>query len=190
MGLLRGIATGRWFEELLPSERLYVEKLGKEANLCLSYPKTIDKAHSEALNKPDLVQFFERVAQDSAISTIPAALKFACDESWIDNKGKKIKVWHDFGKKPISKLPKLSDGHITLLQGVAADGSKMKPHLILDLVSFPMELDELKEHFTFSGSTIGWQTRQLFLEWVKVSFIPHLKKVTSIFPVALLLSHS
>lgn len=67
--------------------------------------------------------------------------------------------------------------HITIGSLVFADGSALKPLLILPLQSFPAsELIDYVDSFSWSGQGAGWITREIFKDFIEKVFIPKIQE--------------
>ena len=63
--------------------------------------------------------------------------------------------------------------HITLILGVCADGTHVKPTAILPLKTFPKDCWSVVDAFNWAGQSEGWIDRQIFEDWIELVFIPH-----------------
>ncbi len=98
------------------------------------------------------------------------------DETWISSRQKKVRV---LIPREWSTAPQLVDDektmHITLVFCICADGTSTPQTVILPTIKyFPSDLDSFKTGMAFSSSTSGWITAEIFADWVKKVFIPHI----------------
>lgn len=65
--------------------------------------------------------------------------------------------------------------HISILITIAADGTYIKPLVIVPLVYLPDKADTLLEFYDFAGQSSGWMTKTIFEQWTVESFVLHVK---------------
>lgn len=70
-----------------------------------------------------------------------------------------------------------NDAHITLIMCVGADGTAMKPTVVLPLKTFPANCLDIVDAYCWSGHHAGWITEETFADWVEKIFIPHISSI-------------
>lgn len=80
-------------------------------------------------------------------------------------------------RKAVKKSTAQFSHHITLVTCIAADASPPpKPAIILPLVNYPPLSKEVTEYFEVAGSENGWIDINLWSQWIRETFIPHVSK--------------
>lgn len=75
--------------------------------------------------------------------------------------------------RPIKIIDK-TDEHLTFGLAIFADGSYMNPLLIVPKVNCPPMPDNCKQFYRITGSSTGWITRDIFVNWVQKELIPEI----------------
>lgn len=115
-----------------------------------------------------------KATKEARPTEVRRQLTFNMDETMLDSTSKKIRVLIPSDSVPVRISSNESEGmHITLVFCIAADGSHVKPSLILPLKTFPISLADFADHFHWAGQSSGWITAEIFKFWVLNSFIPH-----------------
>ena len=88
-------------------------------------------------------------------------------------KGRKVKVICPIDvKTPVLGANTKEKQHITLIVCISADGYATKPTAILPLKFWPKNLEPIVNMFAWSGTSSGWISEEVFLEWIREVFIP------------------
>ena len=98
---------------------------------------------------------------------------FNMDETMLAVKGRKVKVICPIDiKTPVLGANTKEKQHITLIVCVSADGYATVPTAILPLKFWPKDLEPIVNMYSWSGTSSGWITEEVFLEWIKEVFNP------------------
>lgn len=110
-------------------------------------------------------------------STCRPEFMFNMDETMVDASKRSTKVIVPRESLPLKLDCRENEGfHITLVLCVAADGTAMKPSIILPLKQFPLELEEIVGKFYWAGQSNGWINGAIFKSWVIDAFIPYVNR--------------
>lgn len=117
--------------------------------------------------------FFDK----NIVSRFSPAWVFNMDETWISARGRKVRV---IVPSEWATAPSLEDNehtlHITLIFCVSADGAHAAPTAILPKVKYlPGDAKQFLGWFSMSSSDSGWINTEIFDDWVKQVFIPHIE---------------
>ena len=98
------------------------------------------------------------------------------DETWVSLNEKRVRIIvpKDWRQAPVAHDAEFQM-HITLIACIAADGNAAKSTVILPLKMFPSDLEGPKNAFYWSGSKKGWITTDIYEQWIREVFIPHLQ---------------
>ena len=154
--------------------------------------ETVDRGRINMTNKDTINKYFKtlksalietgvaEVDENNEIIQQHAERIYLADETGWGAEKKSRKV---VGRKgaPHAHVRKPSDeSHKTLMLAVCGNGDVLKPLIILEK-SFPMLHDEeaefLPEETLFSKTENGSMEKELFVEWLKHSVVPHKMKV-------------
>lgn len=154
--------------------------------------ETVDRGRINMANKDTINEYFKTlktvlietgvadVDENNEITQQHADRIYLADETgWgAEKKAKKV-----VGRKGASHahVRKPSDeSHKTLMLAVCGNGDVLKPLIILEK-SFPMlqeeEAEFLPEQTLFSKTENGSMEKELFVEWLKYSVVPHKQRV-------------
>ena len=138
---------------------------------------------SRIYSDPDEIDaYFARIDEIIRIAKIPAGFIFNIDEagfeSYADSRTttRLVPANYEFDSVPvpISRAEKRA----TLLAGISADGTTLKPMLILQRDTLEAELilrGYTVNQIHFARSENGYMTTHLFNEWARHSFFPELR---------------
>lgn len=138
-----------------------------------------DHRGSETRCVSPFITSFVSIVVDQSLDRFDPRLVFNMDETMLQvsaNSRTKVVVPREMSN-PRAKSDSGVAWHITMILCVCADGSAVKPTIILPLKHFPQELDEMADSYHWAGHDSGWITEELFSQWVEKILIPHVSNV-------------
>lgn len=110
----------------------------------------------------------------------PPHLIFNMDETMVDAGGKRLKViTRAKSPRPFTETEGKLD-HITYGLCISAAGGYLKPLCILPLKTLPHLEEEVLQFFSISGQENGFNSNELWYNWVKGVFIPYVEQTRRI----------
>lgn len=105
----------------------------------------------------------------------PPSLIFNFDETMCYPGKTRTKVLVRSGSRPLTQIMEKGE-HITFGLGIAADGGRVSPLMILPLQTLPGLPPSLLNFFSITGQQSGWITEEIYQQWVKRVFIPYVAR--------------
>jgi hypothetical protein len=109
-----------------------------------------------------------------------SSLVGAFDETMLDysDEGKAALFVYTFGQSPAAVPGSASSAHITLGATIFADGSAMRPMVILPLSQFPqgIEHDMISQFCGWAGQEAGWMNKPIFADYIRNHVMPEYKR--------------
>jgi hypothetical protein len=113
----------------------------------------------------------------------PSSLILNMDETMLHPGKNKFKVLvRSQGHRPTIKMEKKGE-HITFALCIAANGSYVKPLIILPLKTLPELPVSFSNFYAYSGQANGWIDQQIYQLWVKALLIPYVQQVRKQFNI-------
>jgi len=129
----------------------------------------------------EIFDYFEKLK--SEISGTPSNLVYNVDESgfqeWVDTKHLFACVPSSCKEKKITFPVPRNGKRATMLVGVSLSGDVVKPCLVFSRVTFDTEIFPLgyQNKAMFASQPSGYVNKEIFLEWHRQCFIPHVRVV-------------
>lgn len=140
-----------------------------------SQPLKVEKVQNATPER--LEEWAEKALREANPTSVKPQFLFNMDETMLDSTSRKVSVVVPKDVIPIRLNSNESEGlHITLVFCIAADGTSIKPCIILPVKEFPLGLEDSLDYFHFMGHGSGWMTASLFELWVTKHFIPSVQK--------------
>ena len=133
-------------------------------------------------NPQRIDKYFEEL--ESALEFgIPPQFIINIDESgyqdWVDSRNVQCIVPAHYAKE-IVKMPRdRTSKRATMLAGICADGSTIRPMVVITRETIEKELLDLGyicDKVIYGRSETGFMNQELFLSWTRTSFIPEMKE--------------
>ena len=119
---------------------------------------------------------------------IPPEFIFNIDESgyqeWVDAKNLQCIVPSSYNKNRIKMPRDKTTKRVTMLGGICAYGSTLKPMIVLTRNSIEKELldnEYTEDKLIYGRSKTGFMNQKLFIEWTTRSFVPEMKMKHSLY---------
>lgn len=107
----------------------------------------------------------------------PPELIFNMDETMLDASGHRVKVISQASSpRPFTENEAKME-HITLGLCISASGSYLRPLAILPLKTLPPLEPRVVNFYSLSGQQNGFISNEIWHEWVRTVFIPHINNV-------------
>ena len=125
-----------------------------------------------ACKRDNIRSYFDKMEELMEEHAYDPALIFNFDETMIENKPHCIRVLVPTSSKRPSFSYDEQTLHMTLCLCIAADGTSLKPLVILPNKEFPPDLEVFSDAFCWSGAESGWMNRTILKEYMSKILIP------------------
>ena len=132
----------------------------------------MDMQRQMACTADNIESYFLMVKEILAKNTYDPSMIFNFDETMIESLPRCMRVIVPRGiHHPVFPFnPQVL--HISLGLCIAADGSALKPLIILPNKEFPPDLEPIKWAFSWSGAESGWMNKEVFASYIETLFFP------------------
>lgn len=158
---------------MLSSMHLYLAKFYKIH--CLLKETTCFQ--ERILYAPVVRAWMSRLEQLMEEHQFPPQLIFNMDETMIDASGHRVKVITQASSPRPFTENETKGEHISLALCISASGSFLRPLAILPLKTLPPLEPEVISFFSISGQENGFISNEIWHDWVRTVFIPHINRV-------------
>lgn len=167
------------FQLVVDIESLY-QYLGRHTGMRTVIGQPMEDSRAFA-STAEIEDYFTRITEIVTVGEIPSAFVCNIDESgfdtYVDTSQRTCIVPTTYELNTIPVPVTRREKRATLLAGIVADGTALKPMVVLPRVTLDEELLLLgytPDRFHYGYSPTGFMNKHLFAEWIHYSFIPEM----------------